>query len=281
MKFVGEYLKSVRIQKKCTIEELSIELKINTEVIKSIEIDVFPAYLKPVYMMGYIRSYAIFFDLDADDLIETFKIQTDYNKLIENKQISKPVKTISLFSPTKTFYFASISIISISFYFMFIRPNNVDQEYALTPNLPENLQSSLEKIEMNLDLAQKNNQKSKSFSKLDQIRKHFEEESFFSNSSSAMASKSKDPPLKIDDVKITLSFLNPTWIQLRDIHDSIIISKLMEKGDAYSYYLLENLNLTSGNAGNIIVSFNGEILGKLGKTGDVIESIIIDKNFKN
>ena len=274
MKFVGQYLKEIRIKNNLTIEELCKELKINQNLIQSIELDDFPEYLEPVYMMGHIRAYADLFDLDANDLIETFKIQISYNRLDENKQVPKPVKTTNLFSLTKTFYFASISIISISFYFMFVRPNNLDSQYAMTPDLPENLQYNLEEIELNLALSKKNNNDG-------EVIINPEEENSFSNSSSALASNSKNVILTNDDYKITLHFLNPTWIQLRDNDDNIIISRLMNEDEKYSYYSLENLSLTAGNAGNIIVSLNGKIVGKVGNAGDVVESFIIDNNFKN
>ena len=282
MKFVGEYLKSIRIEKNCTIQELSKELKINQALLKSIETDDFPDYVQSVYIMGHIRSYANFFDLDAKRLIEIFKIQTSYNKLDENKIIPKPIKTLDLLSFTKTFYFASIFIISVSFYFMFIRPNNLDLEYAMTPDLPENLQSFIEETEMNLSLSESKNKDSNSFFfNNNKMINNFEESFDSVNSSSAVASNSKDIFLTNADYKISLTFLNPTWIQLRDIDDKIIISQLMYEGDTYSYNFLENLNLTSGNAGNIIVSFNGIVKGRMGKVGDVLESFIIDKNFNN
>tara|TARA_B110000495_G_C22852366_1_gene497009 strand:- start:54 stop:878 length:825 start_codon:yes stop_codon:yes gene_type:complete len=274
MKFVGQYLKEIRIKNNLTIEELCKELKINQSLIQSIELDDFPEYLEPVYMMGHIRAYADLFDLDANDLIETFKIQISYNRLYENKQVPKPVKTTNFLSLTKTFYFASISIISISFYFMFVRPNNLDSQYAMTPDLPENLQYNLEEIELNLALSKKNNNDG-------EVIINLEEENSLSNSSSALASNSKNVILTNDDYKITLHFLNPTWIQLRDNDDNIIISRLMNEDEQYSYYALENLSLTAGNAGNIIVSLNGKIVGKVGNAGDVIESFIIDNNFKN
>ena len=43
------------------------------------------------------------------------------------------------------------------------------------------------------------------------------------------------------DKLISLKFLDPTWIQLRDNEDNIIISKLMNKGDEYSYDLSKKL----------------------------------------
>ena len=55
----------------------------------------------------------------------------------------------------------------------------------------------------------------------------------------------------------------------------------MNEEDEFSYNVSENLNLTAGNAGNIIISLNGLVKGKVGKAGDVIESFVIDKNFNN
>ena len=297
MEFVGKYLKSVRIQQNCTIQELADELKINKNLINSIELDNFPEYLNLVYIIGHIRSYANFFDLDADDLIETFKIQISYNKSSENRHISKPVKNISLLSFTKTFYFASIAIIAFTFYLMFVRPNSLDLEYAMTPDLPENLKYNLEKIEMDLSLSQKKAKDLKIFSSSDyqkinnseeqhdlfhlHLNDNYLPEKNFFNSSSAVASNSKNYSLKDGNNKITLHFLNSTWIQLRDINDNIIISKLMNEGEEYSYYTLEKLHLTAGNAGNIVVSLNDIVKGKVGRAGDVIDSLVIDKNFSN
>ena len=80
---------------------------------------------------------------------------------------------------------------------------------------------------------------------------------------------------------ITLKFLNPTWIQLRDTEDRIVISQLMTENDEYSYDIKLNYNLTAGNAGNILVSINGEVKGKVGKKGEVIDSLVISSDFNN
>ena len=82
-----------------------------------------------------------------------------------------------------------------------------------------------------------------------------------------------------NDSNITLKFTNPTWIQIRDSEDDIILSKLMNKNDEYTYKLSSNYFLTSGNAGNIIVSIDNEVRGKVGAFGEVIDSVSIDSNF--
>ena len=55
----------------------------------------------------------------------------------------------------------------------------------------------------------------------------------------------------------------------------------MQRGDEYSYSQKDNLSLTAGNGGNIIISFNGLVKGKAGRLGEVIDSLIIDNNFNN
>ena len=100
------------------------------------------------------------------------------------------------------------------------------------------------------------------------------------SSSSAVASSNLSD---FDNLKkiITLKFTNPTWIQIRDSDDKIIISKLMKKNDEYTYEISSNYFLTAGNAGNIIVSIDNKVLGKVGDFGEVVDSVSFDSSFKN
>ena len=101
------------------------------------------------------------------------------------------------------------------------------------------------------------------------------------NKSSVIASlPSNEDIINIQNL-VTLSFLGSTWIQVRDVDENIIISKLMNLGDEYSFSIDSNYSLTSGNAGNILISINGEMRGKVGKTGEVIDSLIINSEFNN
>ena len=79
----------------------------------------------------------------------------------------------------------------------------------------------------------------------------------------------------------TLKMLNPTWLQLRDEDNNIILSKLMEKDEEFSYELKLNYNITAGNAGNILVLIDGDVKGKIGKYGDILDSFVLYKDFTN
>ena len=282
MEFIGEYLKDVRIKKNLNLLKISQELNISKNLLEDIENDYFPEYINTVFLIGHIRAYAKLLNIDHEVVVENFKIQTSYNALYSKEEISKPIQTIKIFSFGKIFSISSIFVVAISFYFLFIKPTDLQPEYAMTPDVPENLQYNLEEAEMNISILQnKDINKKVSSIIFDSDMALIEEESQSITSSSVIASLQNENHNAILSEKITLRFLKPTWIQLRDSKDRIIISKLMSQGDEYSYSLSDNLNLTAGNAGNIIISLNGVVKGKAGKVGQVVESLIIDSNFLN
>jgi len=75
--------------------------------------------------------------------------------------------------------------------------------------------------------------------------------------------------------------LDDTWIQLRDVNDEIVLSQLMNKNDEYSYDVDLNYSITSGNAGHIMVLIDQTVRGKIGKKGEVVDSLVLNKEFNN
>ena len=98
------------------------------------------------------------------------------------------------------------------------------------------------------------------------------------NNSSALASIEFDEDVS---TTATLKMLNPTWLQLRDESNNIVLSKLMEKDEEFSYSNTLNYSITAGNAGNILIIMDGEVLGKAGKYGEVIDTLVIQKDIIN
>ena len=80
MEYVGQYLKKNRIERKLNLKIISNELKISEDLLKDIESDNFPDYINMVFLIGHIRAYAKYLDLDYIELIRKFKIQISYDK---------------------------------------------------------------------------------------------------------------------------------------------------------------------------------------------------------
>ena len=283
METVGESFKRARKSQKIDLNTVSQDLKISESLLGDIENNQFPSYINVIFLIGHIRSYAKYLNLDEKLLIENFKIQISFDGNNLNNEMHKPNTPVIQFSFFKALSFVSIIAISSSFYFLFIPSNDLQPEYAMTPNIPEDLESTLEEIEMKLSLEKKlivdaMDNTSQIIADSSQI---IENKDALISSTSAIASLPISNDKNLADKIVTLKFLNPTWVQLRDSKNNVIISKLMSKKDEFSFKISENLNLTTGNAGNIIILVDGVVKGKVGKIGEVIDSLIIDNRFYN
>lgn len=279
MEFIGENLKTIRNKKKIKIESVSEELKISLNILRDIEKDYFPEYIDKVFLIGHIRSYAKYLSLDHNEIVQNFKIQTSYFENDSKKEISKPIETIKLFSFPRTFSYFSVIIFAFGFYFLFIKSNDFHSEYALTPDVPENFIPQLEETEMNIALYKIKNNEEQDIVKIQQQNIVEDQSDNNRNSSSVIASLPNKQDIKELNKIIILKFINPSWIQLRNKKDEIVFSKLMNIGDEYSYKISDNYTLTAGNAGNIIIFLDNMVIGKAGKAGEVVDSVIINKYF--
>ncbi|MDC3112419.1 DUF4115 domain-containing protein [Pelagibacteraceae bacterium] len=261
MKTVGQILSVGRNSKNLSITDIVVELKISKSIIIDLENDNIKNDSDIIFNIGHLRSYSNFLELDTDTIIKTFKDEVSFNMKEEKKNIT-PIVENNFFKIEKFFAASIILIVFTSFYFLFINQEDKAIDYALVPDIPESLEPIIEKANT-FDNSSQNSDIKKS----DLI-----------NNSSAIASIEYD-----EDVATvaTLKMLNPTWLQLRDAANNIVLSKLMDKDEEFSYELKLNYNITAGNAGNILVLIDGNVRGKIGKYGDILDSFVLYKDFTN
>ena len=262
MKTVGQILLIGRKSKNLSISDISIELKISKSIIIDLENDNILNNSDIIFHIGHLRSYSNFLELDSDTIIKNFKDQVSFN-IKEDKKNITPIVENNFFKIEKFFAASLIFIIFTSFYFLFIDEKDDEINFALVPDIPESLEPIVEKA----NTINNNNFQSNSLNKSNLI-----------NNSSAIASIEYD--VEVATIA-TLKILNPTWLQLRDESNNIVLSRLMDKDEEFSYELNLNYNITAGNAGNIIVLIDGEVRGKIGKFGDVLDSFVLFKDFTN
>ncbi len=264
MKTIGDIFKESRKIKNITVNKVSSELKISSEIINQIENNQVLVDKDIVFFIGHIRSYSDYLNLNSDEIIKKFKndnLLTKKEKLENLPKINFDNKTVNI---GKYFSLILIFIIFFTFYNLFVSEDKKNIEYALIPDLPENYLPIIEKESLNnLNKKKINNNTT---SQIDEY-----------SISSVIASVPDKTEENID--LITLKFLNSTWLQLRDESDNIILSKLMDKNESFSYNINLNYNITAGNAGNIVVLINNIVRGKLGKHGEILDSVVIDSSF--
>ena len=262
METVGQILSSERNCKNLSINDIAAELKISKNIIINLENDNIKNNPDIIFNIGHLRSYSNFLELDTDTIIKKFKNDLSFNINKEKKNIT-PIVENNFFKIERFFAASLILIVFSSFYFLFIYEYNNQIDYALVPDIPESLEPIIEKANtFDNDLSQEND-----LNISDKI-----------NNSSAIASIEIDENIS---TVATLKILNPTWLQLRDENNNIVLSKLMDKDEEFSYELNLNYNITAGNAGNILVLIDGNVRGKIGKYGDILDSFILYKDFTN
>ena len=287
MQLIGDLLKNSREAKKIDIRSASNDLNISQYLINKIESNEFSFEANKAYLIGHLRVYAKYLELDSDEVVKMFKLQVSSDNKNLLQVMPKPFVADNFFFTSRNISFVSIIAISFAFYFLFIKSNDLYPNYSVIPDLPENLQSELEEVEMKIALYNIDKIESKISNQNNEERMIIElntnvlNNNFISSGSSVVASlPTKNDKTELEN-KITLQFIGPTWIQIHNDRNQTIISKLMNKNDEYTYFVADNYLLTTGNAGNILFLINGEPMGKVGKKGEVIDSLSIDSEFNN
>lgn len=270
MENLGEIIKKRRILNNISLSDASKELNVSEKILENIETNNLDSHIDKVFILGHLRSYCAFLELNQNEIIDQFK-KYHFSENDFRVDIEKPKFQYNFIYFNKLISFSLIILIFSTFYFLFIEVDKPSREYALIPDLPENYISIVENENLKQELV-KNNLKVNKIDKIEIVNPS-------PNSSSAIASIQNLE----DETKqlITLKFLDDTWVQLRDLNDEIILSQLMNKNDEYTYDLSSNYSITSGNAGHILVIIDQKVVGKIGKKGQVVDSFVISTDFKN
>lgn len=65
---LGAYLKSVRLQRRITVEQAAVELHVASAIVRDVEADDFSSFSARVYFLGFVESYAAFLDAPPEEL---------------------------------------------------------------------------------------------------------------------------------------------------------------------------------------------------------------------
>ncbi len=279
MELIGGNLKKTRESKHLSLNSVSNSLNISVYILESIENDDFSNIHGEAYTIGYIRSYSNYLDLNADDIVKLYKEQVFFANQKVPMKIKKPIESFNFFLSNKLISILGVISLSLSFYFLFIVDNDFFPKYAITPEISENIQARIEEIEFTNALTELKKERKDLLKDESNNQFLISRDNLNKDVNTTAAIASIDDEMLVD--LVTIKSLTPTWIQLRNSNNEIIFSSLMQKNDEYSYDILDEYLITAGNAGNLMVLINGEVKGKLGKKGEVIEKLIISSDFFN
>lgn len=106
---IGTFLKRARQSQKMRIDNIANELHIRSDYLAAIEENVHQDLPEPVYVMGYIRSYAAYLGLDPHEAIRLYKLEEKTTPAEMNLFFPKAVERKSL--PRKSILIASTALL--------------------------------------------------------------------------------------------------------------------------------------------------------------------------
>ena len=268
MKILGNILKEAREKNNLDINEVSKKLNISENFLHAIEKGDYKKFPGEPYTFSFVKSYAKSLNLDIDFISKLYK-----EEFLGSQKSN--FFTLPLSRKNEKFIFVKFGITSLIllsflfiFYKFFLSQTYFNSNYALTPELDEDMLALVEEEELKngINEIKKYDKKvsiiQKDTNNMEVIKKTTEKKS------SAIAAINDE----IIENNIILKFTGDTWIQIKDTNDKVILGKLMKNNETFIFEPNINYILTTGNAGNIKILINNKEIGKLGKKGEVLNS---------
>ena len=257
LKIASSKLKSQREKLNITIEEVSAELKLEKEIILSIENNNFSMFKSYLFLKGYLNNYANFLNIEVY-LPELKKKKSIKFKIKKNKYKSK-IKKNSLFKGILLLFFITIT-------FLFYKTNTnlvVENNAVLEKNKSidigntnlnkekdnssvevevEEDQSNIPIAEFNADLQQKD--------KLD------------NKTDIAISIPESNVQISdvIDEKLLEIEYNGDSWTEILDSNGDIVFFDLVKDGDTLKFNIATPFEVLLGNARVVKIKYNNDII---------------------
>lgn len=270
IKIIGKKISLVRKESKQKIDKISKILKIRSEFLVAIEEGNLAGLPEEVYLKGFIKSYANYFNLDID---YEMKILSNYYNESLSAKIRNRKKEDSTDSLPTAKVFAAVFIV---FLIVIISWSEYQKSEIDSYSLDEEKthESVSEKII---------NKKTNDIDNQVKINSSRDEIIIVEEAEVANINRTESRELEVKTItdnktssEIIILFLDTTWIQIRKIDGSIVNSGIFEKEEIINIVFDERNTdyfIDTGNAGGFKLLSNNKELPLLGELGSVKKNV--------
>lgn len=270
IKIIGKKISLLRKESKQKIDKISKILKIRSEFLVAIEEGNLAGLPEEVYLKGFIKSYANYFNLDID---YEMKILSNYYNESVSAKIRNREKEDSTDSLPTAKVFATVFIV---FLIVIISWSEYQKSEIDSYSLDEEKthESVSEKII---------NKKTNDIDNQVKINGSRDEIIIVEEAEVANINRTESRELEVKTItdnktssEIIILFLDTTWIQIRKIDGSIVNSGIFEKEEIINIVFDERNTdyfIDTGNAGGFKLLSNNKELPLLGELGSVKKNV--------
>ena len=271
---VGSILKTEREKRGLTIKDIESETSIRSIYIDAIENGDYDSLPSEVYVKGFIRNYAEFLHLNADNLVQQFREELHGAEVEAPAEEPKKEQSHSMFDTGNDFHdrvenshrgqniLITIGIIVLAFvgsiYYFFGEDPNAKPA-------PKPAATQQAKPAQNNTPAPQTAQ---------QPQQNGAQNGTPANGAPAaqngVAARGISVPSQNGTVQVSAKFTNRCWVSV-EADGKVIFEGTAEPNKTLNWSGNQKVNVTLGNAGAAEVTYNGKSIGRLGKEGDVVE----------
>ncbi|HHW41124.1 MAG TPA: helix-turn-helix domain-containing protein [Syntrophomonadaceae bacterium] len=232
---IGEILREAREKKGLSLSDVENETKIRTKYLAALESEDFKEIPGEAYVLGFLRNYARFLELDADQIVNSYKSQIKTSDTVTSppcQEESQPSPETDegllsgALSKRKGLSLIITSIVVVMLIILAIIFGFLKGDTSRTPEPPNRFQSQVTNTNI----------------------------------------KTQKPQL----IKIELIATEKCWVRVTA--DGIEkFAGMLYPGMIQKYQAKNSITLRLGNAGGVQVIYNGKKLPPLGQHGDVVD----------
>ena len=232
---IGDYLRQVREENLLSLEEVSIKTLIQPRLLRAIETGKLQQLPEPVYIQGFIKRYAEALGLDGAQFAEAFPVEGNTRKVESswNDSAAAQLRPLHLYVAYVGLIVISVSLLSY-----------VVNRSAPIPGGVTRLEASPSDVQRSPSSAEKT-----------------------VNPQTIASRSTVDKPVKIN-VKLTAQ----SWLQV-EVDGKPDYEGVLSEGTERSWSAKNLIRVRSGNAGGVMVAYNGKQAKPMGDPGAVEEKV--------
>ncbi len=258
---VGEVLQQARQKKHKEIDAIAAQLCIRPRYLEALEMSNYQDFPGQTYALGFLRTYANYLGLDADSLMNQYRVERGG---VKPEKLEMPIAERQVLFPSLKYILLSVAIVLFVWVFWYLLTYSDTSVDALPEAMNEAIAEE-QIVDVSTPAATMEAQvlgasgDEASAPVIDAVQS--------SSVAEAVSEHQKAAPL------VEVVATDDAWVEIVQ-DDELIFSRTMKKGEKYQVPdNAENIYLKTGNAGGIEIYVDGQKTKSLGDVGVVRSNV--------
>lgn len=231
---LGAYLRREREQKSISLRELAKKTRVREPFLKAIEEDRYDLLPSPLYARGFLSAYAKYVGLDAHEVLLRYEQSFKKEEVPAHEAKPHRIPVRKGKWHSRPIWMVS-GVVAISLLISYFLHPYLSRPLVEPPPIKPELSERLTTLP-------------------------------------ALETPEAPPAVEEKPFTLELKAVEETWVQIQ-VNGQTRTEALFKPGEGKTYQATSRIELLIGNAGGLDLVFNGELLKKFGKPGEVVTLI--------